>query len=301
MRVFVSHASTDHPLALYLSAAFSTIGVQTFMLPENAPPGTSWMEAIRHGLHECDEAVSLVTPEALSRPWITAEWACFWLQEKHCTALLAGAKVSELWQPMATFQAVNLLEPGRLSPLLNRWAAATQVLPAAGVIPLANEVAQEAQAILARQRLENLDAVISRVERNLPPGTGNIRREDITRLIDADRVTDLVDLTLGDTVAAVKRKQVAQGLVTAGRHGEALVLAVAIDNRAEAKNVAVTVVDRMPADALEESEEWQFLIGIFPHLGTPQRRDVLNRLLQRGITPIGVWLDHLNATQQASP
>jgi hypothetical protein len=294
MRVFLSHVSTDHPLAIYLSSAFSSVGVETFMLPEHAAPGTSWMEAIRHGLHECEEAVSLITPEALTRPWIAAEWACFWLQEKHCTALLGGAKVNDLWRPMSTFQAVDLLEPARLSPLLNRWAESTRVLPTPGVIPLANEVAREAEAILARQRLENLDAVLTRVASNLPSGTDNIRREDVVRLVEADRVTDLVDLALGDSVANVKRKQVAQSLVFAGRLGEALLLAEAIDNRNEAKNVALTVVDEMPRVALEESEEWQFLLGIFPYLGKPQRRDVLNRLTQRGITPLGAWHQYMD-------
>jgi hypothetical protein len=294
MRVFLSHASPDHPLARYLATAFAAVGVETFMLPENAAPGTSWMEAIRQGLHDCNEAVSLITQQALTRPWIAAEWACFWLQEKHCTALLAGAKVTELWQPMATFQAVNLFDPARLSPLLNRWAGTTGVQPVAGVIPLANEVANEAAAILARQRLENIDAVIGRIANNLMPGTGNIGGEDIARLIEADRVTDLVELALGDGVANVKRRQVAQGLVSAGRHGEALLLAMAIDNRNEAKNVAVTVVDLMPSDALEESEEWQFLIGLYPYLAKPQRRDILDRLVQRGITPIGTWGQQLD-------
>jgi hypothetical protein len=300
MRVFVSHVSTDHPLALYLANESLNVGVETFMLPDDAAPGAPWMEAIRRGLRLCDEAVSLVSPEALMRPWLTAEWACFWLQEKHCTTLLADVHVGDLWQPMATLQAVDLLDAARLSPLLSRWAEATGRIPTSGVVPLANAVAREAKAILARQRLEDLDAVLKRIASNLPSGTEGIRSEDIMRLIEADRVTELVDLALGDSVANVKRRQVAQGLVAGGRHGEALLIAEEIDNRNEAKNVALTVVDAMPKTALKGSEEWQFLLSIFTHLGKPQRRDILNRLTRRGITPLGVWRQYMEDQERES-
>ncbi|MCU1420590.1 MAG: hypothetical protein JWN36_241, partial [Microbacteriaceae bacterium] len=49
MRIFISHTSYDHPVASYLSSALTGIGVKTFMLPEDAPAGSNWMEQIRVG------------------------------------------------------------------------------------------------------------------------------------------------------------------------------------------------------------------------------------------------------------
>lgn len=293
MRVFVSHTASDHPLAEYLSAALDQVGVQTFMFPEDAAPGTSWMEAIRAGLRVCDEAVSIMTVRSTGRPWIAAEWTAFWLQEKPCTALLLDTPNDKLWDPMRTLQAVSVTDPTRLLPLLKRWADATSIQPPSGLIPLAREISSECAGILVRLQREEVGIVLSRVAANVSYGTDNVDPADISLLVAANRVTELVDLATSPNASNVKKRQIGMGLVANGRHGEALAVSLAIDNRAEAKNVAVAVVNHMAPSALESSEEWAFLIGIFPHLGEAQHRVVLERLHARGVYPLGPWASQI--------
>src|SRR3954447_26538512 len=106
MRVFLSHAHSDGAVARYLASAFREVGVRAFMLPDDAAVGAPWMDAILEGLRECDEAVSIITSDSVSRPWIGAEWACFWMQKKPVSALLAETRVDQLWEPMRTLQTV---------------------------------------------------------------------------------------------------------------------------------------------------------------------------------------------------
>lgn len=289
MKVFVSHATEDHPLAEYLAVAFRQVGVDSFVLPDDAPLGSSWMESIRAGLGACDEGVFILTPRSVSRPWIAAEWACFWSMDKRSSPLMLGVTPGDIWEPMRTYQGAALNAPERISSLLKRWSELTGEQPAAGVVPLAQQIAQQCTEINARVRRDIAGAIIERVAKNIRPGTGNISGQDVSDLVDEERVTDLVDIATSQVATSVKQRQIATGLVLAGRHGEALRIARAIENRAEARNVATAVVDTMDITAIPESEEWTFLIGIFDHLRSPQRRDIHARMLARGIVPIGPW------------
>lgn len=47
MKLFLSHATDDAPIARFLKASFVSVAVDTSMLPDDALPGSGWMGQIR--------------------------------------------------------------------------------------------------------------------------------------------------------------------------------------------------------------------------------------------------------------
>lgn len=291
MKVFLSHASDDGAIAKFLKASFVSVGVTTFMLPDDAPPGSAWMEQIREGLNSSEELVTLVTPTSITRPWISAEWACFWLNQRTTTPLLVGTRVSDMWDPMKASQAVDLLDPSQSLSFFKRLADRTKVQPAYGVLPLAQDVAEQIPEIKTRSLLANIEAVMTRLSRHMTAGTENIHEADVLAAVSANRIHDVVTLATADQAAPVKQRQAATALVKAGRPGEAFRIATSIHNRNEIKNVVLALLQTMNQHLGEESEEWLFLMRIHEHLGDPQRRNIRDRMLDLGLYPRGPWLE----------
>ena len=292
MRIFLSHAGSDAAVARYLNTCFERVlGIDVFMMPDDAPAGSEWMDVMRRGLQTCDELVSLASPESVARPWLSAEWACFWLQNKPCTPLLVGARLDQLWEPMRAYQAVDLLNPSLSFPFLKRLAALTGVQPAEGALPLAHEIAEEIPAIRHRQRLASLEQVVGRVAERMKSGKENVSPYDVTLMVEAQRMPELLRIVGSPEAQPVKQRQVAVVLVSLRRLGDALSIALRIHNRAESRNVALAVVRSMHRGLAVESEEWTFLFGLYDYLRAPQRRDVRDELIKLGIAPLGVWAD----------
>jgi hypothetical protein len=275
---------------MHIKARLSdALGLGFFMLPQDAPPGSDWIDRIRLGLETSDELFSLITPESSHRPWIIAEWACFWLRGKPRTPLLVGARVSQLWDPMKTSQAADLLKPASCLPLLKRLASQTGVEPAGGLFSLAKDLADELPERRQRAARDAVGEAVAAVARKLRGGTSNVQPAEVQTVVEGDRLADLLEVVAEEGASDVKRRQVAVALVGLGRLGEALTVALQIMNRAEARSVAAHLVRRMGVQLGSESAEWQFLEGILPHLRPPQRRDILSEFDRRGIAPLGGW------------
>jgi len=292
VRVFLSHATADAPIARYLKTCFARVlGVDIFMMPDEADPGSEWIQVVRSGIQTCDELFSLATSESVKRPWIAAEWACFWLQEKPCTPLLAGARLDQLWEPMRAYQAADLLVPTRSLPLLQRLAPATGAQPAEGVLPLAHEIAEEIPRIQARIEFASAGQAATRIATHIRAGSENVDPDDVAVMVRTERLPELLDIVESPEATPVKMRQVAMALVGLARFGEALRVTLQIPNRAEARTVATTVVRSMSRGLGEDSDEWSFLLGVHDYLRPPQRRDVRDTMLRHGIAPLGPWTE----------
>jgi hypothetical protein len=290
MQAFLSHAASDSSIALFLKDKFEEIGVDLFVMPLDAPTGR-WQESIRRALNECDVLFTLHTPDSHGRPWIAAEWAAFWVRDMDCHPLLVDVRVSDIWEPMRAWQSADLLDRRSLGNFLAEIAETTGQQPAEGTAVLARRISEELPAVRRRQLLQRSEEVMTFVSMNLKPGTDNISPEWIHALVESGRITDLVDMAVDPTSTEVKRKQVAIGLVAESRLGEALSVTKSISNRAEAKNVGLFIVDRMESRLGPESEEWQFLNELYHLLGPNQRRDILERMRNRNLPPLGPWLN----------
>jgi TIR domain len=290
MMVFLSHTVYDAPTAHFLKSALGPqLGVGFFMLPDDAPPGSPWIDRIKFGVEHSDELYSVVTPESLPRPWMSAEWACFWMQGKPTTPLLIDVRVEQLWEPMRAFQAVNLADPTSVAGFLRSICSKTGVEPPEGIRPLTNEIVLEVPRIRARQALGDVERAAGQIRENLRTGTGNINAWDVQTLMLHDRMEELLSMTTSADAGSVKQRQVAAALVDLGRVGDAVQIAEVIQNRSESRTICVQIVERIPRGATELSGEWQALERLYSRLGGPQRRDVLEAMSRCGVAPLGSW------------
>ncbi|MBO8147755.1 toll/interleukin-1 receptor domain-containing protein [Rhodococcus erythropolis] len=290
MKVFISHAAIDAPIAAYLTESLGrNLGLTFFLMPRDSPPGLPWIDQIKHGLDQCDVLWSIVTPNSADRPWISAEWACFWYQSKPTVPLLAGVGFEILWEPMKAYPSVTLDDVTSVTQFLRSVADETKSQPQSGVVPLAAEIVREVPAIQQRQLVANLEEVFGRLGRDIRSGTDNIRQEDVRALVLGNRLDELLKLATSHEAVSVKQRQVAMALLESGRTGEAGTLANVISNRAEARTIAVQIVRRILRGASLESEEWQVLNSLYDRLGVPQRRDVLFAMEEAGVAPLGRW------------
>lgn len=293
MKIFLSHAAADGAVAAHLKASFEDVGVSTFMLPDDAPAGSDWMDQIRLGLKSSSELLTLITPNALNRPWIAAEWASFWQNGLPTTPLLLNVELAQVWEPMKRSQAVNMLVPQDVNGLLRLFAKKTGVQPTAGVLPLARAIVSELPEIILRAKREDVTESINRLSTNVRGGTENIDEEDVFSAIDGSRIHDLVNLATSDSAAPVKQRQIAVAMVKAGRAGEAYKIATCIHNKNEIKNIAFALLETTHPNLGEEAEEWIFLKKIFEYLGKPQRRNVRERMITLGLYPFGPWVEEI--------
>lgn len=290
MMVFLSHTTYDAPTAHFLKGVLGPpLGVDFFLLPDDAPPGTAWIDRIKLGLERSDELYSIVTPESLPRPWMSAEWACFWMQGKPTTPLLIEIKVEQLWEPMRAFQSANLADATSVATFLRSISNKTGVQPTEGIRPLTNEIIQEVPRIRARQALGDVERATSLIRTNVRGGTDNINARNVQTLILHDRMEELLSMATSADAASVKQRQIAVALVDLGRIGEAARIAEVMQNRAEARTVCIRIVENIPRGATAASSEWEALDRLHPRLGTAQRRDVLEAMDRCGVAPLGHW------------
>lgn len=290
MMVFLSHTTYDEPIAHFLKGALDPqLGVSFFLLPDDAPPGAAWIEQIRLGVERSDELYSIVSPEFLSQPWMSAEWACFWMLDKPTTPLLIETRIDELWEPMRAFQSVNLADWTSVAAFLRSVSVKTGIEPTEGIRPLTNEIVHEIPRIRARQALADVERATALIRVNLRGGTDNINSRDVRTLVAGNRMEELLSMATSAEAASVKQRQVAAALIDLSRFGEAAQIAEVIQNRSETRTVCVLIVERIPRGATEASSEWEALDRLYPRLGKPQRRDVLEAMDRCGIAPLGRW------------
>lgn len=302
MRIFLSHSSYDKPLATYLAEALGpALGVSFFVLPDNAPHGMPWIEQIKLGVHESDELWSIISPESLARPWMSAEWAAFWMQGKRTTPLLVGISIERLWEPMRAFQSVVMSDVSSVMRFVRSVADSTGIEPDEGVRPLVNEIVAEIPRIREREALRDLEGAVRRLSHSIRSGTSNVDPRDVQALVSRDRLAELLQIAAGDEAADVKRKQVAVALVDAGRVGDAVRVGDHMSNLSELRTIATSIVKAIPRGASEVSEEWEALERIHGRLRKPQRRDVLKTMERSGVAPLGHWADTLNDDDSAKP
>jgi formylglycine-generating enzyme len=72
-QVFISHAHEDSESAHLLANDLQEHGWVPWITPENIDPGEKWVPAIQHGINECGVMLVILTPRALTSPWVNTE------------------------------------------------------------------------------------------------------------------------------------------------------------------------------------------------------------------------------------
>ena len=73
MKVFVSHSHADAELAVKISKALRSEGLDVWESDLNLLPGDNWAAEVARALEESDAMVVLLTPDAMNSPWVRRE------------------------------------------------------------------------------------------------------------------------------------------------------------------------------------------------------------------------------------
>ncbi len=73
MKVFLSHAHTDAPLAARVCKALTESGLEVWDSDRDLLPGDNWAGEVARALEESEAMVVLLTPAAASSPYVKRE------------------------------------------------------------------------------------------------------------------------------------------------------------------------------------------------------------------------------------
>ncbi|UOY02633.1 toll/interleukin-1 receptor domain-containing protein [Blastococcus sp. PRF04-17] len=108
-RIFISHAAYDTPVAKVMKDVLGRAGVgRTFLDADDLRPGDHWLPRMKEAITDCDALITLLTPQFVNRPWMSAEWACFWAAEKTTYVLRLAVPRDAVFQPMQGSQDADL-------------------------------------------------------------------------------------------------------------------------------------------------------------------------------------------------
>ena len=92
---FISHSSEDSWIAKKLSVDFGKAGAETFLDEAQIAVGANFESDKLSALRKADELVVLITPWALSRPYVWLEIGAAWYKGIPIIVLLLGMTASE--------------------------------------------------------------------------------------------------------------------------------------------------------------------------------------------------------------
>ncbi len=128
--IFVSHAAADAEIASLFKTDVENafLGLCNLFVSSNLDSlsgGTEWMQAIRDNLSKAAIFVGLLSPVALSRPWIYTEFGAGWIRGIPTISVChSGLIKDQLPVPLSHFQALNLLDEMHLEHLYGQISAA---------------------------------------------------------------------------------------------------------------------------------------------------------------------------------
>jgi hypothetical protein len=116
--VFISHATTDRPIAEILKTEIDRVfanGVQVFAssVPGVMKPGVDWLDEIRENLEKATAVIVLITPVSINRPWIWFEVGAYWSRLQKGAGRIyplcaPEIDLSDLPEPLNRLQALSL-------------------------------------------------------------------------------------------------------------------------------------------------------------------------------------------------
>lgn len=128
--VFLSHAATDSVIAkdFQKDVKADFLGMCDIFVSSNLDSlqaGYEWQQVIKKNLAECAILIGLLSPEALSRGWVYAEFGAGWIRDVPTIPVChSGLERGQLPPPISTFQGLNLWEGEHLEHLYGLISAA---------------------------------------------------------------------------------------------------------------------------------------------------------------------------------
>ena len=105
MKVFISHASTDHALVHVLAGALAEHGIDGLVAGRRMSPGTRLDKKVRDMIEESDCVVVINTPSASRSRWVQQEVGCARALDKHIVPLKTQrAKLAAMLEGLEYYQ-----------------------------------------------------------------------------------------------------------------------------------------------------------------------------------------------------
>ena len=73
MKIFISHAHTDEPLARRIAEILEEDGLEVWDATREVLPGDNWAALVSQALQESQGMVVLLTPDAMRSRWVRSE------------------------------------------------------------------------------------------------------------------------------------------------------------------------------------------------------------------------------------
>jgi hypothetical protein len=268
-KIFISHATYDATAAKVLRDVLGRAGVgRTFLDAEDLRPGDHWLPDIRSALAECDAVVSLLTPEFKTRPWMAAEWACFWAAEKPTYVLRLDVRLPDIFEPMRASIIGDLSSPSSMTAFLDVVAKNNH-----DNFRLATALVDR----VAQARIEQAAADADSQFERLLTSRGVVPDEVILALIKAGREEDLASLheLAAEPRANITRPRlhrVAQLLIASGTSSDIILpLVRAIGNSNYQREAVIAVINGQEAMSLRQA----FADELFESLSVVARQRVV--------------------------
>lgn len=196
--IFVSHTHADRDLALALKTLIESVFsgvVKPYISSDPGPaggimPGDEWYSQIEANLRHAEAVWVLATPASITRPWIYWESGTGRALCPHGVVVLrVGLSSAQVPSPLMNFQSYDGLSGGGISELVGKVAnqigmKLARILVEDGAKKWL-EAAQEHEPLedqaednphLTPERLDRLDAAISRIEALTVPNLVRPRR-----------------------------------------------------------------------------------------------------------------------------
>lgn len=282
-RIFLSHAAYDTLTAKVMKDVLARAGVgETFLDADDLRPGDHWLPSIRTAIAECDAIITLLTPEFASRPWMSAEWACFWATNKSTYVLRLDVEREQLFQPMQAAQVADITSVSSMTAFLDTVAEDNVNN---------HHLAQTLVERVARARAEQAAAQTERMLQELVTRSA-VPERLVKDLIAAGHVEELANLHLrvdepGSNITPVRLYNVARFLVEAKVAPERLLpLAQSIENSNYQRNIIISVLGSAEFD---EAQRGAFGDALFDYLSIVAKQRVVNAAQGLGFTLSDMW------------
>lgn len=128
--IFVSHAAVDAEIAsaFKADAEKSFLGLCELFVSSNLDSiqgGREWMQVIKEHLSKAVISIGLLSPVAVTRPWIYTEFGAGWIRDIPTISVChSGLKKDQLPVPLSHFQALDLVDEMHLEHLYNQISKA---------------------------------------------------------------------------------------------------------------------------------------------------------------------------------
>ncbi len=134
-KIFISHTTLDQPIAervlKVLNNAFKG-NVHLYLAHLGIIGGDDWKEELIKNLKDKDAVISLLSTEAIMKPWIYVEWSHYWVNNKKFYVLKTGnLSNDDIFAPMLTRQITNLDDKTSVRGLVEAIArdSGTETIP----------------------------------------------------------------------------------------------------------------------------------------------------------------------------